>query len=81
MAYEQKDGYVSIFKNNKPTSDRSPGYTGTAKYKGEELVIALWLHEGKNGKYFSGTIQPKRVSEPAQEEPPHEEPPQDEIPF
>jgi len=64
MAYEQKreqsNGDVLIFKNMKANDgNRLPEYTGSLVWKNEKISIALWVREGKNGKFFSG-----KASEP-----------------
>ena len=77
MAYEQKEGTVTIFTNKHKTNDKAPSHVGTAKIDGRELDISLWVRETKTTppkKYFSGTIKPKRVSEPsAPDQPPSDE--------
>lgn len=71
MAFEQKEGTLTVFRDTRNTNPKAPTHTGTAKYKGEDLDIALWVKEDKNGKkYFSGTIRPKRVTEPTPDEEP-----------
>ena len=78
MSYEQKSGDVVIFKNNHKESDNHPDYKGKGlDLEGNEIEIALWIKEGKSGKFFSGRIQPKFnkiESKPA-------EPAQDDLPF
>lgn len=60
MAYEQREGYISIFANKNRKSDKSPSHRGTAKLNGQELEIALWVKEGKGGRFFAGKIKPKQ---------------------
>lgn len=60
MAYEQREGSGSIFVNKK-TKDSQPDWTGEAKYKGELLRVSLWIKEGRNGNWFSMSIQPKQA--------------------
>jgi hypothetical protein len=57
MAYEQKDGDISIFKNNKKATEKQPDYTGTALINGQKMQVALWIKEGQKGKFFAGKIQ------------------------
>lgn len=57
MAYEQKDGDISIFKNNKKETEKQPDYTGTALINGQKMKVALWVKEGQKGKFFAGKIQ------------------------
>ena len=55
MSYERKEGDVSIFKNEK-TKENQPDYTGVALINGQDMRVALWVKEGKKGKFFSGRI-------------------------
>lgn len=45
----------AIFKNDKK-ADNHPDYKGKINVKGEEFDIALWVKDGKNGKFFSAKI-------------------------
>jgi hypothetical protein len=45
----------AIFKNDKK-ADNQPDYKGKINVKGEEFEIALWVKDGKNGKFFSAKI-------------------------
>jgi len=45
----------AIFKNDKK-ADNQPDYKGKINVKGEEFDIALWVKDGKNGKFFSAKI-------------------------
>lgn len=57
---EQKENTGAIFKNEK-TNDNQPEYKGKLNYKGQDIEIALWVKDGKNGKFFSA-----KLSEPYQ---------------
>lgn len=63
MAYEKKDGDVTLFNNNK-TNDNQPDMRGSIRMKGKDYEIALWLKQGKNGPFYSGKVgkevQPRR---------------------
>lgn len=78
MAYEQKPGDIVIFRNAKATGNQPP-YRGTLKgLNGEEFEIALWVKEGKNGKFFAGKVKleedrPQQQNTPA--------PIDDDVPF
>jgi len=61
MAYEQKDGDVAVFKNEK-CEGKQPQYKGTGLFNGEEIEIALWVKEANGKKFFAGKIQKKRSS-------------------
>ena len=45
----------AIFKNDKK-ADNHPDYKGKINVKGEDFEIALWVKDGKNGKFFSAKI-------------------------
>lgn len=52
--YVQKNGEGIIFKNNKKESDKHPDYTGNMTgLDGKKYQVALWVKEGKKGKFFS----------------------------
>lgn len=54
MAYEQKPGGGSLFKNTKKTADKHPDYRGEmVTPEGKKYALAAWIKEGKNGKFFS----------------------------
>ena len=58
MAYEKKEGDISIFKNE-TANDKAPAYKGTAFINGMDFNVSLWVKEGNKGKFFSGRIEPK----------------------
>lgn len=62
--YELKENSVTIFKNEKK-SETHPDYKGQINVNGKLFDIALWVKEGKRGKFFSG-----KISEPYKAEPP-----------
>lgn len=45
----------AIFKNDKK-ADNHPDYKGKINVKSEDFEIALWVKDGKNGKFFSAKI-------------------------
>lgn len=64
MAYELKPGQGTIFKNSKKEKETQPDYKGEIKTpSGELLEIALWVKEGKKGKFFSASVKPPYVKE------------------
>jgi len=68
--YQLKPGQGSIFKNDRKKDEKHPDYKGNAMTpNGEEIEIALWVKEGKNGKFFSVKIQPKYVKPQAGSKP------------
>jgi hypothetical protein len=57
-------GKIIIFKNDRKKADNHPEYVGTmTDESGSESEVALWIKEGKKGKFFAGTIQDKREKE------------------
>jgi len=60
MAYERKDGDFVLFKNDRKTNPKAPDYKGTILINGEELELAAWKKEGKNGTFMAGSAKPKQ---------------------
>jgi hypothetical protein len=61
MAYEAKNGDISVFKNHKKEKDTHPDYTGKALLEGETHYVSLWIKKRENGEaFFSGQIQKKQ---------------------
>ena len=59
MAYEQEEGKVSLFKNDKGDNDKRPDYTGKCMVNGAMLHLSMWESTSKGGtKYLSGNIAP-----------------------
>lgn len=53
-------GKIIIFKNNRKTKENHPAYVGTiTDASGVESEVALWVKDGKNGKFFAGQIKDK----------------------
>lgn len=52
-----------IFKNYKKGNEKAPDYKGNINIEGKEYEIACWIREGKNGKFFSTSQQPKKVKQ------------------
>lgn len=61
MAFQQKDGTGSLFKNDKKEKDTDPDYKGSALINGVDCWIGSWLKVSKkNGvKYMSLSFTPK----------------------
>lgn len=55
MAYEKKDGDITLFTNNK-TNDNQPDMRGSIHIKGKDYEVALWTKQGKNGLFYSGRV-------------------------
>ena len=65
MAYEQKDGTGSLFKNDKGDNPKRPDYRGSITIEGRQWELSAWIKEGQKGKYMSLSAQPPRErSEP-----------------
>ena len=66
--YEHNEGKGRIFKNKDRKTDKHPNFSGTAKWRGEEIQISGWVNMGDDNKVasISLTIQePRTKSEPA----------------
>lgn len=64
--YEHQEGKGRIFKNKERKTDKHPNFSGSAKWKGEEISISGWVNMGDDGKVasISLTIQePYKKSE------------------
>jgi hypothetical protein len=59
---ENKTNTGAIFKNDKKTSDKQPDYKGKVNVNGKEMEVALWLKEGKAGKFFSASFSEPYVA-------------------
>ena len=60
MAYEQKDGQGSLFKNDKKDTEQQPDYRGSITIGGREYWLSAWIKSSKAGqKYMSLSAQPK----------------------
>lgn len=85
MAYNHKNGQISIFKNEQKTEDKHPDYKGYGKApNGAPIEIALWVKEGRNGKFFSGVVELKEQQAQTQQRDPAPPPLQtggDQLPF
>ena len=60
MAYEMKEGDISIFVNDKEGNDARPDYTGKALIDGTEMRVAMWKTQSAGGNTFlSGKVEEK----------------------
>ena len=57
--YDNSNRWV-LFKNDRKQTDKHPDYTGTINVNSVEYELSAWLKEGRKGKFFSGTVKPKR---------------------
>ena len=51
-----KEGGFSLFKNTRQEKPTHPDYAGSIMINGKEHYLNAWLKEGKNGKFFSGSV-------------------------
>lgn len=83
--FEHKPGRFSLFKNDRREKDSHPQYKGDGKLPdGTDVWVSAWVEEGKNGKYFSCSMQPKddvQQAGVAQARQVLDELPEDDIPF
>lgn len=73
MAYEQRDNSGSLFVNDKKTTDKHPGWKGSAKVDGTDYWVSIWVKTTKDGnKWLSLSLDRKeqqaRKPKPAKEE-------------
>lgn len=61
MAYEQKDGDGSLFKNDQKDTEMHPDYKGSITVGGRQYWLSAWLKSSKGGKkYMSLSAQEKK---------------------
>lgn len=65
MAYQQKEGQGSLFKNDKQ-NDRQPDYKGTILIKGVTYNISAWNRTSQNGREYI-SIQAEEKTQDAQQ--------------
>lgn len=66
MAYEQREGSGSLFKNDKKTAENHPNATGSALIGGVEYWVSAWTKTDKNGgKWQSLAFKRKDADKPA----------------
>ena len=70
MAYEQKDGQGSLFKNKRKETEKHPDYTGSITINGVECWLSAWIKEGKSGKFMSLSVgKPKQARDETYKKP------------
>jgi uncharacterized protein (DUF736 family) len=71
MAYEQKDGQGSLFKNKRKETERHPDYNGSITINGVEYWLSAWLKTAQSGeKYMSLALgKPKEAKAPTAPQP------------
>lgn len=79
---ENKLNTGAIFKNTNKRMDNHPDYKGKVNVNGKEMEVALWLKEGKAGKYFSASFsEPYVAPETMERRPVSDEMEDDGLPF
>lgn len=65
MAYEQREGQGSLFRNDKKDTEQQPDYRGSILIGGVEHWLSAWIKTSKAGaKYMSLSAQPKEKKAP-----------------
>ena len=67
MAYEQREGSATLFRNDKKSSDKAPDWRGEGMLNGELIEIAAWEKSGSRGTFFSLNLKNKQAYTPKQE--------------
>jgi len=81
MAYVQKDGGGSLFKNDKQGNEKRPDYRGDLMIGGQLYEIAAWEKQGARGAFFSLSAKLKQSDGPREQMPQKASAPDDGIPF
>jgi hypothetical protein len=63
MAYEQKEGNGSLFKNKYKAKEGQPDYKGNIKINGVEIQLVAYLNDYKDGKYLKIIVDNKPKKE------------------
>ena len=63
MAYEQKAGSGSLFRNDKKGNEKAPDYRGSGKdLQGNEVWLSGWVRKSEKGtQYLSISMQAKEA--------------------
>ena len=78
MPYEQKDGDIAVFKNDKKGNDKAPDFKGTALINGVKMDVALW---SKSNTMMAGAIKQKGAGYTKAEPAPQNDDLDQDIPF
>lgn len=57
MEYDNRNR-GALFKNDKATTEKHPGYTGKINVDGVDYYLSAWLKDGSKGKFFSLSVKP-----------------------
>jgi hypothetical protein len=72
MAYERKDGDISIFLvTDKEGNENRPDYKGSALINGQKYYVSMWLKKPREGgnTFLAGQIQLGKAEERVTEDP------------
>lgn len=58
MAYEQKEGDIAVFQNDKKGNDKAPDWKGNALINGVKMEVAFWQ---KSETMLAGKISERRT--------------------
>lgn len=50
--FKHKEGFGSVFGNDKKQNDSQPDFIGDALWHGETVRVAFWKKKDKNGKTY-----------------------------
>ena len=64
MAYEQREGSATLFRNDKKSSDKATDWRGEGMLNGELIEIAAWEKSGSRGTFFSLNLKNKQAYTP-----------------
>ena len=65
MAYEMKEGDVSLFRNDKKVAgSNQPDYRGTGLYNGEKVKFSMWLKGEGDRQFLAGKMEPDNYTKP-----------------
>ena len=78
---ENKTNTGAIFKNTNKKAENHPDYKGKVNVNGKEMEVALWLKEGKAGKFFSASFSEPYVASETMERRPIGDSIDDSLPF
>jgi hypothetical protein len=70
----------ALFKNKDRQNDKQPEYKGSINIQGVEYWLSAWVKDGKSGKFFSLSVQPKEKQAPKPAPQAHDDM-DDDIPF
>jgi hypothetical protein len=62
MAFQLKEGYGNLFKNEKKEKESHADYNGTIMVNGKEHWLNAWIKDGKNGKFMSLSIGKEKIA-------------------